>query len=261
MKSLKKKISYCIYRIIRWFVWVFYPKTTPVGVENLPTEPCLIVGNHTQMNGPIVCELYFPIPRKTWCAGQMMRAKEVPAYAFCDFWSRKPKWCRWFYKILSYIIAPFSACVFTNAQTIPVYKDSRVIGTFKQTVTTLKEGVSVVVFPEQDAPYNHILCDFQDKFIDIARLYYKQTGKALPFVPMYIAPKLKKFYFGEPVSYDPDKPMEQQRQQIKETLMERITDLAVNLPRHKVVRYRNEYGTENSWNIPAGGAEYETARR
>ena len=31
----------------------------------------------------------------------------------------------------------------------------------------------MVVFPEHYVPYNHILNDFQDKFIDIARLYYK----------------------------------------------------------------------------------------
>ena len=260
MKPLKKKITYGIYRIFRWFVWLFYPKTEAVGVENLPQEPCLIVGNHTQMNGPIVCELYFPIPRKTWCAGQMMHLKEVPAYAYQDFWSQKPQKSRWFYKILSYIIAPFSACVFTNAETIPVYKDTRIVGTFKQTVKTLKEGVSVVVFPEQDAPYNHILSDFQDKFIDIARLYYKQTGKALPFVPMYIAPKLKKFYFGQPVYFDPAQPIDTQRQFIKETLMQRITDLAVSLPRHTVVPYRNIPKRNYPCNIPEGGAVREKSR-
>ena len=191
---MKQKISYRCYRIIRWFVKLFYPKTEAVGTENLPQGSCLVVGNHAQMNGPIVCELYFPVDRFTWCAGQMMHLKEVPQYAYQDFWSQKPKWTRWFYKLLSYVIAPFSVCVFNQAKTIPVYKDARIITTFKQTAKRLKEGSAVVVFPEQDVPYNAILRDFQDKFIDIARLHFKQTGKALPFVPMYIAPNLKKLY-------------------------------------------------------------------
>lgn len=236
---MKQKISYRCYRIIRWLVQLFYPKTEAVGVENLPQGSCLVVGNHAQMNGPIVCELYFPIDRFTWCTGQMMHLKEVPQYAYQDFWSQKPKWTRWFYKLLSYVIAPISVCVFNQAKTIPVYKDARIITTFKQTAKRLKEGSTVVVFPEQDVPYNAILSDFQDKFIDIARLHFKQTGKALPFVPMYIAPNLKKLYLGEPVCFQPDMPMEEERQRIKTALQERITEMAVSLPRHKVVPYRN----------------------
>ena len=184
----EKKIS-PLFRIIKWLVKVFYPKIEVIGVENLPAEPAIIVGNHTQMNGPIACELYFPGNRYTWCAGQMMHLKEVPAYAYEDFWSRKPKYSRPFYKLLSYIIAPLSVCVFNNADTIGVYHDARIISTFKNTVSRLQEGASVVIFPEHGVPHNHIVCQFQDKFIDIAKLYFKRTGKELVFVPLYIAPR------------------------------------------------------------------------
>lgn len=105
-----------LYRFIKWLVWVFYPEIEVVGTENLPQEPVMAVGNHTQMNGPIACELYYPGNRYTWCAGQMMHLKEVPAYAYQDFWSEKPTYIRWFFKLLSYIIAPLSVCVFNNAK-------------------------------------------------------------------------------------------------------------------------------------------------
>ena len=49
-----------LYKIIKAAVRFFYPKMEVVGAENLPDEPAIIVGNHTQMNGPIACELYFP---------------------------------------------------------------------------------------------------------------------------------------------------------------------------------------------------------
>lgn len=259
MKSLKEKITYGVYRIVLFFVKHCYPKIEAVGAEHLPQEPCLVVGNHTQMNGPIICELYFPARRYTWCAGQMMHLKEVPAYAYQDFWSQKPKAIRWFYKLAAYAIAPLSVCVFNNARTIPVYRDTRIITTFKQTIKRLKEGSHVVVFPEHDVPYNNILCDFQDKFIDIAKLYYKQTGKALPFVPMYIAPNLKKLYLSEPVYFNPDAPVEEERRRIKETLMTRITETAVALPRHIVVPYRNIPKKNYPYNKPEQEGAYEKA--
>ena len=92
--SCGKAISYRMYRIIRWFVWLFYPEIEVIGRENLPDEPCIIVGNHAQMNGPIASELYFPVERYTWCAREMMHLKEVPAYAFRDFWNMKPLYNR-----------------------------------------------------------------------------------------------------------------------------------------------------------------------
>ena len=236
---MKQKIMKGVYRVIRWLVWLFYPEFTVEGVENLPQEPCLVVGNHSQLHGPVACELYFPGNRYTWCDGRMMHLKEVPDYAFQDFWSEKPGWCRWFFRILSYIIAPLSVCIFNNARTIGVYRDNRILTTFKTTLRRLKEGANVIVFPECGEPGNHIVYKFQENFTDIARLYYKQTGKALPFVPLYIAPALHKMYIGKPVYYNKDIPMDQQRAMLCDALTQAITQQAMSLPRHRVVPYPN----------------------
>ena len=234
----EKKISW-LYKLIKGLIWLFYPKIKVCGAENLPEEPCIIVGNHTQMNGPICAELYCPGRHYTWCAGQMMKLKEVPGYAFQDFWSQKPKWTHPWFKLLSYIIAPLSVCVFNNSNTIAVHRDARIVSTFKNTVKRLQEGNHVVIFPEHDVKYNHILYDFQDKFIDVAKLYYKKTGKKVCFVPLYIAPKLKQMHLGKPIRYDPDEPMDSQRRKICDYLMQEITEIACTLPEHTVVPYRN----------------------
>lgn len=250
---MRKRKSYPIYLVIKTLVRLFYPKMQVVGDENLPNTPSLIVGNHTQMNGPIACELYFPGNHYTWCAGQMMHMKEVPAYAYQDFWSGKPKATRWLYKLLSYLIAPVSVCVFNNANTIGVYRDGRGLSTFKNTVKRLSEGANVVIFPESGAEYNHIVTQFQDKFVDVARLYYKKTGQAVPFVPLYIAPKLKTMYIGKPIIFDPNAPIEEERRRLCDYLMSQITAMAVSLPEHTVVPYRNipkKYYPSNKKEIP-----------
>ena len=245
----EKRIS-PVYKVIKWLIKVFYPKIEVVGAENLPQEPVMVAANHTQMNGPICAELYFPGKRKTWCAYQMMKCKEVPAYAFQDFWSGKPRWTHWFYKALSYIIAPLSACVFTNAHTIPVYHDARLITTFKQTISALQAEENVIIFPECYTPHNHIVYEFQDKFVDVAKLYYKRTGKILNFVPLYIAPKLKKIYIGKAIPFCPDNSMEQERSRICNYLMDEITSIACSLPRHTVVPYPNIPKKDYPCNIP-----------
>lgn len=240
-----------IFRLVR----LVYPKIQVVGT--LPEDPCIVVGNHAHNHGPIFSELYFPRNRYTWCASQMTNLKEVPGYAYDDFWRNKPKLLKPMYKLFSYLIAPLSVCLFNNAQTIPVYRDTRIIATFKETVQRLNEGSDVVILPEGRTPHNHIIQDFQDKFIDVARLYYKRTGKEIAFVPMYVAPDLKQTHLGKPITYHADQPPEEERQRIKEHLMNEITQIAVNLPRHTVVPYSNIPKKDYPCNIPEIDSVYE----
>lgn len=255
------RLSKLMYRFIRWLVALFYPKTAVEGVENLPDEPCIIVGNHTQLNGPVCAELYFPGERTIWCASQMMYLKEVPGYAFEDFWSRKPKYTHWFYKLLSYIIAPLSVCIFNNAHTIPVFHDNRLLSTFRKTINALDSGTNVIIYPECYTPHNQIVNQFQEKFVDVAKLYYKRTGKSLSFVPMYIAPELKTMYLGKPIVFSPDTPMDAERTRICNYLMDEITNIATALPKHLVVPYENVSRKHYRYNITEEETAHEIAGR
>ena len=208
-----KKTSW-IYRVIYWLVRLFSPRYQLVGTENLPEEPCVIVGNHSQMFGPIAGEIYTPGKHYIWCAGEMMHREEVPAYAYRDFWSKKPKAVRWFFKIMSYVITPLALCVFNNAHTIAVYHDTRLISTYRESMEKLHAGNSIVIFPECYDEHNNIVHGFQDKFVDLARFYYKKYGVALSFVPMYLAPRLSRIFYGEPVRFDPAAPIADERARI-----------------------------------------------
>ena len=247
---MKAWIEKVFYKVCWWLVWVFYPKTTVEGQENLPEEASIIVGNHSQANGPIVAELYFPGKRSIWCAGQMMSVKEVPDYAYHDFWDEKPKALKPLFRLLSYIIAPFAACVMRCGDTIAVYRDTRIINTFRDTVKKLQAGNHIIIFPECKKGYNQILCQFQENFVDVAKLYYKRTGTELNFVPMYLAPKLRKIYFGKPIRFNAQAPIAEERHRICQALMDSITEIAEGLPEHIVVPYPNipkkDYKTNHS---------------
>ena len=240
----KNKKKPFLFAFIVFCIRIFYRKRKLIGVENIPKEEALIIGNHAQIHGPITTQIFYPGYKYIWCIGQMMHIKEVPDYAYQDFWSQKPKYIRWFFRLFSYAIAPLSAYIFTRADAIAVYKDARLISTFRETVKKLQDGAQVIIFPEQATAYNEIVNEFQDKFVDVARLYYKKTGKALSFVPMYNAPKLKTVVFGKPIVFDPELDMETQREKICTYLKTEITALAKSLPAHKVVPYAN-VGSKN----------------
>lgn len=237
--GLDQKKSSWLYKLVRWFVWLFSPKYQIVGLDKLPQEPCVIVGNHSHMYGPIAGEFYTPGKHYIWCAGEMMDKNEVSAYAYRDFWSLKPKGFHWFYRLLSYLITPIAMLIFCNAHTIPVYHDTRLITTFRESIKRLQEGNSLVIFPECYEEYNNIVHAFHSKFVDLARFYYKKTGLALRFVPLYIAPRLKTLFYGDPIVFRPDAPIEDERERICSALMEEITRIAQAQPLHTVVPYPN----------------------
>ena len=233
-----KKIS-PLYRVVRGMIRFFYPRTKIVGAERLPEGPALVIGNHAQMNGPIVGELYFPGKHYIWCAGEMMRRREVARYAYTDFWSFKPRAVRPFYRVLAHLITPLAVLLFNNAHTIAVNRDTRILSTIRETVQRLGEGNRVIIFPERNEKHNHVVYAFQEGFVDVARFYHRKTGVALPFVPMYVCPRLKLAVLGDPVYYDPDSPPEAERQRVCAAMAQAITDLAEALPEHTVVPYRN----------------------
>ena len=49
------------YRIIKAAVKFFYPAVDILGQEKLPEEPCIVVGNHCQMDGPVDFYLRLPV--------------------------------------------------------------------------------------------------------------------------------------------------------------------------------------------------------
>lgn len=236
---MEKKKTTILFKIIKALIRLFYGKMEVIGLENLPDNNTIIVANHCQMNGPIAGELFMSENCYIWCAGEMMNFKEVPKYAFKDFWSQKSKWTQPFYKLVSYMIAPLSVCIFNNARTIAVYHDMRIKSTFKDTLQMLQDGANILIFPEKDEKHNNILYRFQERFIDVAKLYYKKTGISLTFVPMYIAPKLKKIYIGKGIVFDNENNIDEGRKKISAYLSDEITRIARELPLHTVVPYRN----------------------
>lgn len=242
---MKKKSI--IYNFLKICVNIFYKKRKFEGFENLGDEPYIFIGNHAQIHGPLVAEVQFPLKKKTWCIGNVLTTKEFIKHAKTDFWGQKPKWIRWFFYLVAYIIAPIGANVFNSADVIGVYKDARLSKTFKETVRYLNKGYNIIIFPECPIPHNNIVNEFQDKFIDVARLYYKCYGKCISFVPMYNAVRLKKVLLGKPIKFNSEVPIDEMRLIICNHLKTEITNLALSLPAHEVVQYVNK-GRKNNPN-------------
>ena len=234
-KKNKKKKG-ITYKICAFFLKMIDKKVKYVGLENLPNEPCIIAGNHAQMHGPIINEFYFPTDKKIWCDAPMLNKKDFPKYAYVNFFGGKPNL---FQKILVGLLKSVVPNGFSSSDALPVYRDMRIMKTYKATTDILEEGVNVVILPECPEEHNEITNKFNEYFVDVARFYYKHTKKELEFVPMYYCKELKKTLFGTPIKFNVNSPIESERKRICEYLMKQITILAKTLPPHKVIPFNN----------------------
>ena len=183
------------------------------GEENIPEKgPFMIYSNH---------QGFADIPATLW----LMKDHHQLGFVAKEEWRR--------YKIL------YEAIEFTRSIFLIRDNPKEAVRALTEARKILDMGFNLVIFPEHNQTHNHIVYDFQDKFIDLARLYYKKTGQALRFVPLYIAPKLRQMTAGVPVAFDPAAPIEAERARIKAHLMAEITRVAESLPLHTVVPYRN----------------------
>ncbi len=237
MRKFDKKINKksIFFRLIAFAISLFYCKSKVIGLENVK-EPCVIITNHSKLCGPINAQHFFPLKKVIWCDAPMLDKKEFPAYAYSNFFNGKPTF---FNKLLAKSLAPLVAHLFKNADTLPVYRDMRIVKTYKMSVQALNKGICVFIMPESPIEHNEIINVFNEYFVDIARYYNKEQNKLLKFVPMYYSPKLKIMVFGKAIEFNTSNKIEDERKRICTYLMEQITVLAKSLPKHKVVPFNN----------------------
>ena len=245
----KKGFSYGCYKIVRKLLLTFYPKIKFYNLEKLPEDPCVIIANHCQITGAFSCDLFFPGEKAIWCAGEMCHKEQVADFALKDFFKYKPEKLKWLYKFQAWALKPILPFLFNNSSTIPVYRGFEVARTFNNTIKALEEGKNVIIFPESFDEYNNIVNKFHEGFVDIGKMYYNKTGKALAFAPMYLAPKLKSAYMEDPIYYDPSCSVKDERKRLCAYLEDTITAKGRSLPKHKVIPHNNIPKKQYKYNI------------
>ena len=141
--------------------------------------------------------------------------------------------------LASFGLAPLLPCVINNARVIPVYRDARIVSTLRNTIRHLEMGHNVLIFPECHEKHNNIVNKFQENFVDVAKLYFRKTNRALKFVPMYIAPELGAAFVGEATVFNSTEDIANERIRISRYLSETITKIGCSLPEHTVVPFDN----------------------
>lgn len=231
---MKKSILYILlYPIVR----LFYPNIKTVYEEAPSEEPGIFVCNHAGPQGPIMMTVNFKRKHSSWILSYAIDKKHTENYAYHDIFIGDARIHKGIYHFLSKNVKWFLPPILKSVDFIPVYHDHNVMETFKQSLNTLDSGKDVVIFAESPKKYSPYINELQNGFISIASMYYRETGKCLKFYPTYVCKKRKRIMVGSPITFDPNIPLNEQKDTICKYICESITRLGSSLKKHKPVPF------------------------
>ncbi|MDL2289666.1 hypothetical protein LJB83_02765, partial [Clostridia bacterium OttesenSCG-928-F22] len=194
----------------------FFAPTHTIHYKQKPAdgEPVVYACNHDRAYGPLFVVLTFKQRFRPWVIDEVCHIKSAAKFARADFWQPKNIIGKIGSYLASMILKIPLPLIMRGLEAIPVFYDNRVTQTFTKSIQTLKEGIDIVIFPEERIPFSEINEEFQEGFVSIAKIYYDQTGKRLNFYPTYICKHNRTIQVGAPVEFNPDVPFREHQTQI-----------------------------------------------
>lgn len=197
LPNKKRPFFSFVKRILR----LFYRKPKIVYFGREIEQPSIIVSNHVALKGPVIHELYLPVPTLKWGAGEMLgNYKMRYNYLRNVFYMQKRGYGKVRATLRAVFAAFFSKFFYKGMNVIPTWHDGRMFKTVTQSIDGMNDGASVLIFPENsDEGYKDVLTGFHAGFVSLAECYYKKTGKDVPVYPVYFHHKKKVMAIGAPL--------------------------------------------------------------
>lgn len=189
-----------VWTCFAWLLRRFFKRPEIVNLAGeLPTK-ALYVANHSAMAGPVVYNLYFPVPHAPWGAYPMLEGyKSRFRYLRDVYFVQKRKMNKTCASFLASFEAVFSFWIYKGMHVIPSYPDGRLLKTIRQSLETLNSNRAVMVFPEHsETGYHETLTGFSAGFVVLAERYAKLHGEELPIYPIYYHKAKSKMIIGKP---------------------------------------------------------------
>lgn len=192
------------------------------------TEPAVYICRHGNMRGPVLSMVNLTMQIHPWVF-----------HAFCDkescykhyseyTFSVRYGWKKWKAKLFSRLTASGVARLINSMGGIPVYRNSaKVMTTFRLSLDALKRGESLLIFPEVDyTAEGGDVGKMYEGFLMLEKMYLKETGKHLPFVPLHISEKKRRLVLGKPILFRDEANFAAERGEVIQSLQRTLNALS-----------------------------------
>ncbi len=220
-----------------------------VGAENVRAGegPMVFLCNHLEVYGPVISILYSPFPLRPWVIHGMLdkdiliEQTRSGAQKLCPLLPLPLR------TAIVKILTPLVIWILNATDPIPVYRDSLrdTIKTIEASVDAMAYDDNILIFPETDYKAEGVGTLFAG-FVQLGRSYYRRTGRAATFYPMYVNRKAHRMSFGEGITFDPRSETGVERDRLVTYLQTAMQDMADAPPPPKSAKGRKKKSDEKT---------------
>ena len=162
----------------------------------------LILSNHEGTDAPMSLEMYLNKPLRMWGAHEMNSGLiKMYKYQTRVYYHEKKHWNLHLARLFCLIASPLTNLFYKGLNLISTYKDTRFLKTMRESLAAVKNGESIVIYPEDSAKgYLAQLEGFFAGFAVFAE-HASKRGIDIPIVVSYFRKNEKVFVFDKPQRY------------------------------------------------------------
>ncbi len=160
----------------------------------------VIVSNHVGTTAPLALELYSGLHFRFWGAWQM-NAGLIRLYRYQSrvFYHEKKHWNLHLARLFCLIASPLTYLFYSGLNLISTYPDARFRNTVSESISALREGQHIVIFPEDSTNgYLDQLEGFHGGFLMLARIALRH-GIDCPISISYYKKSERTYVFDAPI--------------------------------------------------------------
>ena len=219
----KRKPWFCA---VKAFLRVVVKKPNFVYLGEKVRPGGIILSNHEGPKCPVFLELYNEVPIRCWGAHEMNKnLKTAYKYQTEIYYHQKKHWNLLLARIGCLIITPVTYLYYKGIKLISSYGDMRFRKTLDESIKTLKDGCSVVIFPEKSE--NGYLKDLTGFHPGATMLFQfcQKHGLNPPVHVAYLQKETKNFVFDVPTTVNELMDLGLSRTELMQKLCDRCNEL------------------------------------
>ena len=182
------------FRFVKKIMRLFIKETEFVYLGDEINEPTIILSNHVGTSAPLAWELYGNIPFRFWGASEMNSGLiKLYKYQSRVFYHEKKHWNLHLARLFCLIASPLTNMFYKGINLISTYQDIKFKKTISESIESIKDGKSVIIFPEiSDKGYLDVLEGFHQGFTVLGSILLKK-GMDIPITVAYYKKSEKRY--------------------------------------------------------------------
>ena len=225
-KQAPKKQRKWWFRALKQVMKIRYKRPAFVYLGDKFQPGSVILSNHEGTDAPMSLEIWNPTAIRMWGAHEMNSGLvKMYKYQTRVYYHEKKGWNLHLARLFCIIASPLTNLFYKGLNLISTYRDTRLMKTIRESIETIKEGQSIVIYPEDSTNgYLSELEGFHAGFVLLCDSL-KRKGIDVPVYVTYFKKNEKVYVIDKPIMYSELTKDNPDKKTIAERLKNRCNEL------------------------------------